>query len=45
VVLEGALAARGMASFRERFGVEETEALRAYITQRARAALPGVPPR
>jgi PQQ-dependent dehydrogenase (methanol/ethanol family) len=40
VVLEGALEPRGMVSFRQRFGAEEAEALRAYITQRARAALP-----
>ena len=40
VVLEGALESRGMVSFRERFGAAEAEALRAYITQRARAAMP-----
>jgi mono/diheme cytochrome c family protein len=45
VVLGGALASRGMASFRERFGAEEAEAVRAFITQRARAALPQTPAR
>jgi alcohol dehydrogenase (cytochrome c)/quinohemoprotein ethanol dehydrogenase len=40
VVLGGALESRGMASFRTRFGADDAEALRAYITQRARAALP-----
>jgi len=38
VVIDGALQARGMASFRERFGVEDAEAVRAYITQRAHQA-------
>jgi hypothetical protein len=33
-----------MASFKGRFGAEEAEALRAYITQRARAALPAATP-
>ena len=45
VVLGGALASRGMASFRERFGAGEAEAVRAFITQRARAALPQTPAR
>jgi hypothetical protein len=40
VVIGGALQARGMASFRERFGEADAEAVRAFITQRARAALP-----
>jgi PQQ-dependent dehydrogenase (methanol/ethanol family) len=40
VVLDGALESRGMVSFRERFGAAEAEALRAYITQRAHAAMP-----
>jgi quinohemoprotein ethanol dehydrogenase len=39
VVLDGILQAQGMVSFKERFGTEEAEDLRAYITQRARAAL------
>jgi quinohemoprotein ethanol dehydrogenase len=46
VVLGGALESRGMASFKARFGADDAEALRAYITQRARAALPqGTPAR
>jgi quinohemoprotein ethanol dehydrogenase len=44
VVLGGALEPRGMASFKERFGAEDAEAVRAYITQRARAAMPQVQP-
>jgi mono/diheme cytochrome c family protein len=40
VVIGGALQARGMVSFRERLGEEDAEAVRAFITQRARAALP-----
>jgi hypothetical protein len=40
VVLGGALESRGMASFKARFGADDAEAVRAYITQRARAALP-----
>jgi PQQ-dependent dehydrogenase (methanol/ethanol family) len=44
VVLDGALQSRGMASFKARFGAGEAEALRVYITQRARAALPAAQP-
>lgn len=44
VVIDGALATRGMGSFKSRFGAEEAEAVRAYITQRARAALPQTAP-
>ncbi len=44
VVIDGALQSRGMGSFRERFGAEEAETLRAYITQRARAAMPAAQP-
>jgi quinohemoprotein ethanol dehydrogenase len=43
VVLDGALQSRGMVSFKERFGADDAEAVRAYITQRARAALPVAP--
>jgi quinohemoprotein ethanol dehydrogenase len=43
VVLDGVLTPRGMVSFRERFGAEDAEALRAYITQRAHQALPARP--
>jgi PQQ-dependent dehydrogenase (methanol/ethanol family) len=44
VVIDGALQSRGMGSFRERFGAEDAESLRAYITQRARTALPAAQP-
>jgi quinohemoprotein ethanol dehydrogenase len=44
VVIEGVLAPKGMGSFKERFGVAEAEALRAYITQRAHAAMPQAAP-
>jgi alcohol dehydrogenase (cytochrome c)/quinohemoprotein ethanol dehydrogenase len=44
VVIDGALQSRGMGSFRERFGADDAETLRAYITQRARAALPAAQP-
>jgi quinohemoprotein ethanol dehydrogenase len=44
VVIDGALQPRGMVSFRSRFGAEEAEAVRAYITQRAHAALAPAPP-
>jgi PQQ-dependent dehydrogenase (methanol/ethanol family) len=44
VVIDGALQSRGMVSFKARFGAEEAETLRAYIAQRARAALPAAPP-
>jgi quinohemoprotein ethanol dehydrogenase len=40
VVIDGALTPRGMVSFRERFGAEDAEAVRAYITQRAHQAMP-----
>jgi hypothetical protein len=40
VVIDGALEPRGMVSFRQYFGAEEAEALRAYVTQRAYAAMP-----
>jgi len=43
VVLDGVLTPRGMVSFRERFGDEDAEAVRAYITQRAHQALPARP--
>jgi hypothetical protein len=33
-----------MGSFKERFGAEEAETLRAYIAQRARAAMPAAQP-
>jgi PQQ-dependent dehydrogenase (methanol/ethanol family) len=39
VVIDGVLQQRGMVSFRDRFDAGDAEALRAYITQRARAAL------
>jgi PQQ-dependent dehydrogenase (methanol/ethanol family) len=44
VVLDGALEPRGMVSFKARFGAAEAEALRAYIAQRARAAMPAAAP-
>ena len=44
VVIDGALQSKGMASFKARFGADEAEMLRAYITQRARAALPAAAP-
>jgi hypothetical protein len=44
VVIDGVLQPRGMVSFKNRFGAREAEALRAYITQRARAALPAAQP-
>ena len=40
VVIDGVLTPRGMVSFRERFGAEDAEAVRAYITQRAHQAMP-----
>lgn len=40
VVIDGVLQTRGMVSFKARFGTEQAEDLRAYIAQRARAALP-----
>jgi PQQ-dependent dehydrogenase (methanol/ethanol family) len=43
VVIDGVLTPRGMVSFRERFGVEEAEAVRAYIIQRAHQGLPTRP--
>jgi len=46
VVIDGALQSRGMGSFRERFGAEDAEAVRAYITQRAHQAMAvATPPR
>ncbi len=44
VVIDGVLQQRGMVSFRSRFGAEDAEAVRAYITQRAHAALATAPP-
>jgi quinohemoprotein ethanol dehydrogenase len=44
VVIDGVLQQRGMVSFRDRFGAEDAEAVRAYITQRARDALPPAQP-
>ena len=41
VVIDGVLEPRGMVSFRERFGAEDAEAVRAYITQRAHQAIAG----
>ena len=41
VVIDGALQSRGMGSFRERFGAEDAEKVRAYITQRAHEAAAG----
>ncbi len=38
VVLDGALEARGMVSFKQRFGALEAEAVRVYLTQRANQA-------
>jgi len=43
VVLDGVLQSRGMVSFRERFGAEDAEAVRAYITQRAHQAMAAAP--
>jgi quinohemoprotein ethanol dehydrogenase len=43
VVIDGVLTPRGMVSFRERFGAEDAEAVRAYITQRAHQAMPSRP--
>jgi quinohemoprotein ethanol dehydrogenase len=43
VVIDGVLTPRGMVSFRERFGADEAEAVRAYITQRAHQAIPARP--
>ena len=43
VVIDGVLTPRGMVSFRERFGAEDAEAVRAYITQRAHQAMPARP--
>lgn len=40
VVIDGVLQPRGMVSFKARFSAEDAEGIRAYITQRARAALP-----
>ena len=45
VVIDGALQARGMGSFRERFSAEDAEAVRAYITQRAHQAAAAAAPR
>ena len=45
VVIDGTLQPRGMVSFKSRFGAEDAEAVRAYITQRARAALAPPPSR
>jgi mono/diheme cytochrome c family protein len=39
VVMDGLLQSRGMVSFKERFGPEDAEAVRAYITQRAHQAM------
>jgi mono/diheme cytochrome c family protein len=44
VVIDGILQSRGMVSFKGRFGAREAESLRAYITQRARAAMPAAQP-
>lgn len=44
VVIDGALQPRGMVSFKERFSADDAEAVRAYIVQRARAALPAAQP-
>jgi len=43
VVLDGVLTPRGMVSFRDRFGADDAEAVRAYITQRAHQAAPARP--
>ena len=40
VVIDGVLTPRGMVSFRERFGAQDAEAVRAYLTQRAHQAMP-----
>ena len=45
VVIDGALQSRGMASFSERFGAADAEAVRAYITQRAHQAAAAAAPR
>ncbi|MEO6186018.1 MAG: PQQ-dependent dehydrogenase, methanol/ethanol family [Steroidobacteraceae bacterium] len=43
VVIDGVLTPRGMVSFRQDLTDEDAESVRAYITQRARAAMPASP--